>query len=115
MVGYTTIYTMLPVFSLILDEDVTEDLVLQFPELYSELQKGRALSIKVASCTLSLQSRVNAAHMTTWVTLPLCFAVWQLTIQHTANTICWSLFAYHKGIEAAASKHNIYEFASAVL
>jgi phospholipid-translocating ATPase len=47
MVGYTTVYTMLPVFSLVLDEDVTEDRVFLFPELYSELQKGRALSIKV--------------------------------------------------------------------
>eukprot|EP00668_Euglena_longa_P013896 GGOE01017847.1.p1 GENE.GGOE01017847.1~~GGOE01017847.1.p1 ORF type:complete len:1117 (-),score=406.00 GGOE01017847.1:373-3663(-) len=52
MVGYTTWYTMLPVFSLVFDEDVTENLVLLFPELYSELQKGRALSMRVFLCWL---------------------------------------------------------------
>lgn len=46
MVGYTTIYTMLPVFSLVLDEDVSAKIALLYPELYRDLQKGRALSIK---------------------------------------------------------------------
>jgi len=46
MVGYTTVYTMAPVFSLILDEDVSERHVLLYPELYKELQMGRALSMK---------------------------------------------------------------------
>eukprot|EP00698_Gefionella_okellyi_P009663 TRINITY_DN2476_c0_g1_i3.p1 TRINITY_DN2476_c0_g1~~TRINITY_DN2476_c0_g1_i3.p1 ORF type:complete len:1081 (+),score=133.21 TRINITY_DN2476_c0_g1_i3:72-3314(+) len=46
MVGYTTVYTMAPVFSLILDEDVNENLVFRYPELYRELQLGRALSMK---------------------------------------------------------------------
>ena len=39
MVGYATIYTMAPVFSLILDRDVSEDLALLYPELYKELTK----------------------------------------------------------------------------
>ncbi|KAF8335952.1 uncharacterized protein EI90DRAFT_2912529 [Cantharellus anzutake] len=46
MVGYATTYTMAPVFSLVLDRDVTEDLALIYPELYKELTKGRALSYK---------------------------------------------------------------------
>jgi phospholipid-translocating ATPase len=46
MVGYATWYTTLPVFSLVLDTDVTEEIAFQFPELYRELQKGRALSFK---------------------------------------------------------------------
>jgi phospholipid-translocating ATPase len=46
MVGYATIYTMAPVFSLVLDRDVNEDLALLYPELYKELTKGRALSYK---------------------------------------------------------------------
>ncbi|KAF8880756.1 hypothetical protein BD779DRAFT_1675759 [Infundibulicybe gibba] len=46
MVGYATIYTMAPVFSLVLDRDVSEDLALLYPELYKELTKGRALSYK---------------------------------------------------------------------
>jgi phospholipid-translocating ATPase len=39
MVGYATIYTMAPVFSLVLDRDVNEDLALLYPELYKELTK----------------------------------------------------------------------------
>nr|CAG8434925.1 14431_t:CDS:10 [Entrophospora candida] len=46
MVGYSTLYTMAPVFSLVLDMDVSEDIALQFPELYKDLTKGRSLSLK---------------------------------------------------------------------
>ncbi|WWD06056.1 hypothetical protein V865_004141 [Kwoniella europaea PYCC6329] len=45
-VGYATMYTMAPVFSLVLDKDVNEDLALLYPELYKELTKGRSLSYK---------------------------------------------------------------------
>jgi len=45
-VGYATIYTTAPVFSLVLDEDVSETIAFRFPELYKELQQGRALSYK---------------------------------------------------------------------
>lgn len=38
-VGYATVYTMAPVFSLVLDRDVNEDLALLYPELYKELTK----------------------------------------------------------------------------
>ncbi|KAH9952651.1 hypothetical protein BC827DRAFT_1387517 [Russula dissimulans] len=33
MVGYVTTYTMVPVFSLVLDRDLNEDLALSYPEL----------------------------------------------------------------------------------
>lgn len=46
IVGYSMWYTMFPVFSLVLDEDVTEEIAFQFPELYRDLQKGRALSLR---------------------------------------------------------------------
>ncbi|KAG9123612.1 putative aminophospholipid-translocase [Ceratobasidium sp. 392] len=46
MVGYATVYTMAPVFSLVLDRDVNESLALLYPELYKELTKGRSLSFK---------------------------------------------------------------------
>lgn len=39
MAGYATIYTMAPVFSLVLDRDVNEDLALIYPELYKDLTK----------------------------------------------------------------------------
>ncbi|KAF9414264.1 putative aminophospholipid-translocase [Podila epigama] len=46
IVGYTTIYTNAPVFSLVLDKDVPEDIALLYPELYRDLTKGRSLSYK---------------------------------------------------------------------
>ncbi|GES79650.1 aminophospholipid-transporting P-type ATPase [Rhizophagus clarus] len=46
IVGYSTVYTMAPVFSLVLDKDVRDDIALQFPELYKDLTKGRSLSLK---------------------------------------------------------------------
>ena len=46
MVGYATIYTMFPVFSLVLDKDVPGRIALTFPELYKDLAKGRSLTYK---------------------------------------------------------------------
>lgn len=46
MVGYATIYTMFPVFSLVLDQDVKPDMAMLYPELYKDLTKGRSLSFK---------------------------------------------------------------------
>uniref|UniRef100_A0A8C6URD0 Phospholipid-transporting ATPase n=1 Tax=Neogobius melanostomus TaxID=47308 RepID=A0A8C6URD0_9GOBI len=46
MVGYATIYTMFPVFSLVLDQDVKPEMALLYPELYKDLTKGRSLSFK---------------------------------------------------------------------
>ena len=37
--SYATVYTMAPVFSLVLDEDVTPEDALDFPELYKDLMK----------------------------------------------------------------------------
>jgi phospholipid-translocating ATPase len=52
MLGYSTIYTNLPIFSLVFDEDADVDSVLQFPPLYKSLQKGRSLSLKTFSVWL---------------------------------------------------------------
>ncbi|KAJ3758485.1 protein transporter [Lentinula raphanica] len=46
MVGYATVYTMMPVFSLVLDRDVSRETALVYPELYKELVKGRVLGYK---------------------------------------------------------------------
>ncbi|KAI7854229.1 hypothetical protein BDC45DRAFT_463467 [Circinella umbellata] len=46
VVGYATVYTMAPVFSLVLDQDVSEEIALLYPELYKELTKGRSLSFR---------------------------------------------------------------------
>ena len=37
ILGYATLYTMFPVFSLVTDEDVTPTAVIKFPILYSSL------------------------------------------------------------------------------
>ncbi len=37
---------MAPVLSLVLDEDVSSDVALMYPELYQELMKGRSLTFK---------------------------------------------------------------------
>jgi phospholipid-translocating ATPase len=46
LVGYATVFTMFPVFSLIFDEDVNEQAAETYPELYKDLQKGRSLNLK---------------------------------------------------------------------
>ena len=46
LVGYATVYTMFPVFSLVLDKDVDEGLANLYPELYKELTSGDSLSYK---------------------------------------------------------------------
>ncbi|XP_033124731.1 probable phospholipid-transporting ATPase IIB isoform X2 [Anneissia japonica] len=46
-VGYVTAYTMLPVFLLVLDQDVTPETAMLYPELYKDLLKGRELSFKM--------------------------------------------------------------------
>lgn len=44
LVGYATVYTMFPVFSLVLDTDIPPALAKVYPELYAELSTSRALS-----------------------------------------------------------------------
>ncbi|KAG1146885.1 hypothetical protein G6F37_005178 [Rhizopus arrhizus] len=46
IVGYATIYTNAPVFSLVLDQDVSEEIAMIYPELYKDLTKGRSLSYR---------------------------------------------------------------------
>jgi phospholipid-translocating ATPase len=46
LVGYATIYTTAPVFSLVMDRDVDEHLAILYPELYKELKSGESLSYK---------------------------------------------------------------------
>lgn len=46
MVGYATVYTNAPVFSLVFDKDVDERLANMYPELYKELKTGKSLSYR---------------------------------------------------------------------
>src|SRR3569833_2398148 len=46
LVVYATVYTAMPVLSLVLDKDVDENLANLYPELYKELTSGRSLSYR---------------------------------------------------------------------
>ncbi len=46
LVGYATVFTSGPVFSLVLDKDINFATAMKYPELYKELLKGRSLSFK---------------------------------------------------------------------
>jgi len=46
LVGYATVYTMMPVFSLVLDTDIPVQLAHLYPELYAELSTSRSLSYR---------------------------------------------------------------------
>ena len=46
LLGYTAVFTAFPAFLIVLDVDVESKLAMMYPELYKELQKGRAMSPK---------------------------------------------------------------------
>ena len=46
MMGYATVFTMAPVFSLVLNEDQYEDAISTFPQLYKELLKSRSMNLR---------------------------------------------------------------------
>lgn len=62
MMGYATVYTMAPVFSLVLDQDVNEDLALIYPELYKELTKVRPCRAGKSSLVTRICSRAEHCH-----------------------------------------------------
>ena len=63
MVGYATVYTMAPVFSLVLDRDVSEEIAMLYPELYKDLTKGRKLSAKTFTIWLIISIYQGGAIM----------------------------------------------------
>ena len=69
MVGYATIYTMMPVFSLALDRDLDESLALLYPELYKDLTKGRSLSYKTFFIWVAISTYQGVAIMLTTLML----------------------------------------------
>lgn len=46
LLGYSTFYTMFPVFCLIFDEDITVETAMSYPPLYKTLQRGRDINVK---------------------------------------------------------------------
>lgn len=70
MVGYATVYTMFPVFSLVLDVDVSDDIAMMYPELYDDLTKVRVCCcstllwnpISITACILGRVARSPSRH-----------------------------------------------------
>lgn len=60
ILGYTTAYTAIPVITLLYDREISNDDAIKFPDLYRELQKGRALNLK-AFLLLTFMSVFQAA------------------------------------------------------
>lgn len=63
---YSTIYTMFPVFSLVLDKDVKSEVAMLYPELYKDLLKVRGApssppqpSFLLPSLHLSFSHRIS--------------------------------------------------------
>jgi phospholipid-translocating ATPase len=46
LMGYATIFTMAPVFALVLNEDYDERAIKEFPELYKQLLKARSMNMR---------------------------------------------------------------------
>ena len=44
MVCYATVFTMLPVFGIVLDEDVSADTIFLYPQIYADSAKGKSLN-----------------------------------------------------------------------
>lgn len=52
IMGYSTVFTNLPVFALILDQDIPMRQALNYPILYNHVQKGKNLNLMVFLCWL---------------------------------------------------------------
>lgn len=107
MVGYATIYTMAPVFSLVLDKDVDENLANLYPELYKELTSGATLSYRTffvwvfvsiyQGCIIQGLSQILtevkgnkmvAVSFTVLVLNELCMVAFEITTWHPVMVIC---------------------------
>ena len=105
--GYATVYTMAPVFSLVLDKDVDENLANLYPELYKELTSGSSLSYRTffvwvfvsiyQGCIIQGLSQILtqvdgskmvAVSFTVLVLNELCMVAFEITTWHPVMVIC---------------------------
>lgn len=107
MVGYATVYTMAPVFSLVLDKDVDENLANLYPELYKELTSGSSLSYRTFFVWVFVSiyqggmiqglsqiltevdgPKMVAVSFTVLVLNELCMVAFEITTWHPVMVIC---------------------------
>lgn len=60
--SYATVYTMAPVFSLVLDQDVSEEIALLYPELYKDLTKASLIPPSLFTWIADCYYRVVHCH-----------------------------------------------------
>lgn len=65
LVGYSTVYTALPILSLVLDRDISDQTALTYVELYKDLTRGREITLKVFFKTLMISVFQGAVLMVT--------------------------------------------------
>lgn len=63
LVGYSTFYTMAPVFSLVLDKDVSDEIALLYPELYKDLTKVSPFRLLIRPTPSTLGTRLIAQNL----------------------------------------------------
>lgn len=107
LVGYATVYTAFPVFSLVLDKDVDENLANLYPELYKELTTGSSLSYRTFFVWVAVSiyqggmiqglsqiltevdgPRMVAVSFTVLVLNELCMVAFEITTWHPIMIIC---------------------------
>jgi phospholipid-translocating ATPase len=69
---------MFPVFTLVMDEDVTREKVMKYPALYRTLQKGRSMNLKTFM-------------IWTWISMYQVSSLKKLTILGCCNNVYCSL------------------------
>lgn len=102
---YATIYTMFPVFSLVLDQDVKPEMALLYPELYKDLTKVlchslkcvfyHVLKIKVPSSTFSPVN--NFQRVSSYVTLMDYVSLFQGRSLSFKTFLIWVLISVYQG------------------
>jgi phospholipid-translocating ATPase len=107
LVGYATVYTAFPVFSLVLDKDVDENLANLYPELYKELTTGSSLSYRTFFVWVAVSiyqggmiqglsqiltevdgPKMVAVSFTVLVLNELCMVAFEITTWHPIMIIC---------------------------
>ncbi|ORY85513.1 hypothetical protein BCR37DRAFT_402042 [Protomyces lactucae-debilis] len=87
MVGYATLFTMAPVFTLALDTDLDESLALLYPELYRELTLGKSLSMTTFFVWVGVSIYQGVAIMLTTLLLQRGHDARMVSISYTALII----------------------------
>ena len=88
MLGYSTLFTLLPVFSLIFDEDISKEVAFKYPLLYKSVQEGTELNLSTFVYWVVVSLYQGAAIMV------LILALFQSSSFYLVTTICFSCLIF---------------------